>query len=152
MNTEVNHNLLPFTFMYTFMVYEYKDAYIHRYFNLIIVSRVAQMVKRPPAMWETRAWSLGQEDPWEKKMATHPRTPAWKIPWTEELGRLQLMGSQRVRHDWATSLSVSFFQSNKLRTSLWHWSSSDLQLISINCKLKLSFSSIKNAKGKDFIW
>ena len=51
MNIEVNHNSLPFTFM----VYEYKDAYIHRYFNLIIASRVAQTVKRPPAMWETWA-------------------------------------------------------------------------------------------------
>jgi len=43
--------------------------------------------------------SLGQEDPLEKEMATHSRTPAWKISWTEEPGRLEFMGSQRVGHD-----------------------------------------------------
>ena len=60
---------------------------------------VTQMVKRLPAIWETRVESLGQEDPLEKKMATHSSTLAWKIPWMEEPGRLQFMGSQRVRHD-----------------------------------------------------
>ena len=58
-----------------------------------------------PTMRETWVWSLGWEDPLEKEMATHSSTLAWKIPWTEELGRLQSMGSQRVRHDWATSPS-----------------------------------------------
>ena len=43
--------------------------------------------------------SLGQEDPWEKEMATHFSILAWKIPWTEDPGRLQSMGTQRVRHD-----------------------------------------------------
>ena len=57
------------------------------------------MVKRLPAMWETRVQSLGQEDPLEKVMATHSSTRAWKIPWTEKPGRLQSMGSQRVGHD-----------------------------------------------------
>ena len=52
--------------------------------------------------------SLGWEDPLEKGMATHSSTVAWKIPWTEERGRLQSMGLQRVRHDWATSLSLVF--------------------------------------------
>ena len=55
-------------------------------------------------MRETRVWSLGWEDPLEKEMAIHSRTIAWKIPWTEEPGRLQPMGLQRVGHDWATSL------------------------------------------------
>ena len=56
-------------------------------------------------LWrETWVWSLGREDPLEKKMATHSSTLAWKIPWTEEPGRLRSMGSQRVGHDWATSL------------------------------------------------
>ena len=50
-------------------------------------------------MQETQVRSLGQEDPLEKEMATHSSTLAWKIPWTEEPGRLQSMGSQRVRHD-----------------------------------------------------
>ena len=60
---------------------------------------MAQTVKRLPAMWETRVRFLGQEDPLEKEMAVHSSTLAWKIPWTEEPGRLQSMGSQRVRHN-----------------------------------------------------
>ena len=62
-------------------------------------SLVAQMVKRLPATQKTQVQSLGQEDPLEKKMATHSSIIVWQIPWTEELGRLQSMGSQRVRHD-----------------------------------------------------
>ena len=62
------------------------------------------MVKYLPTMWETQVQSLGQEDLLEKEMATHSSILAWKIPWTEEPGRLQSMGSQRVRHDRATSL------------------------------------------------
>ena len=62
-------------------------------------SLVAQTVKRLPTMWETRVQSLGREDLLEKEMATHSSILAWKIPWTEEPGRLQSMGSQRVRHD-----------------------------------------------------
>ena len=60
---------------------------------------MAQTVKRLPAMRETQARSLGWEDPLEKEMAIHSRTIPWKIPWTEEPGRLQSMGSQRVGHD-----------------------------------------------------
>ena len=62
-------------------------------------SLVAQTVKRLPAMWETWVRSLGRENPLEKEMATHSSTVAWKIPWTEEPGRLQSIGSQRVGHD-----------------------------------------------------
>ena len=57
------------------------------------------MVKNLPAMQETQVQSLGREDPLEKEMAIHSSTIAWKIPWTEEPGRLQSMGSLRVRHD-----------------------------------------------------
>ena len=57
---------------------------------------MAQMVKHLPTMRETRVRSMGWEDPLEKEMATHSGTFAWKISWTEELGRLQSMGSQRV--------------------------------------------------------
>ena len=57
------------------------------------------MVKNPPAMRETRVGCLGQEDPLEKGMATHSRTLAWRIPWTEEPGGIQPMGLQKVRHD-----------------------------------------------------
>ena len=57
------------------------------------------MVKHPPATQETQVRSLGWEDPLEKEMATHSSSPAWKIPWTEDPGRLQSMGSQRVGHE-----------------------------------------------------
>ena len=62
-------------------------------------SLVAQMVKHLPIMWEIWVQSLGQEDLLEKEMATHSSILAWKIPWMEEPGRLQSMGSQRVRHN-----------------------------------------------------
>ena len=62
-------------------------------------SLVAQQVKNPHAMQETRVQSLGQEDPLEKAMATHYSILAWRIPWTEESGGLQFIGSQRVRHN-----------------------------------------------------
>ena len=57
------------------------------------------MVKCLPEMWETRVQSLGREDPLEKEMAIHSSTLAWKIPWMEEPGGLQSMGSQGVEHD-----------------------------------------------------
>ena len=56
-------------------------------------SQVAQWVKNPPAMQETWVRSLGREDPLEKGMATHCSISAWRIPWTEELGGLQVLGS-----------------------------------------------------------
>ena len=71
-----------------------------------LASLVAQRVNRLPAVPETWVWSLGREDPLEKEMATYPSTLAWKIPRTVEPGRLQSMGSQRVTHDWETSLYV----------------------------------------------
>ena len=60
---------------------------------------MAQTVTSLPAVRETRVRSLGQEDPLEKDMATHSSILAWKIPWMEVPGRLESMGSQRVRHD-----------------------------------------------------
>jgi len=60
---------------------------------------VAQTVKRLSTMRETWVSSLGREDPLEKEMATHSSTIAWKIPWTEETGRLQSMGLERVGHN-----------------------------------------------------
>ena len=60
---------------------------------------MAQIVKNLPAMQETRVQSLGREVPLEKAVAPHSSILAWKIPWTEEPGRLQSMGSQRVGHD-----------------------------------------------------
>ena len=72
-----------------------------------MTSLVAQTVKRLSTVQETWVQSLSWEDPLKKEMATHSSTIARKIPWTEEPCRLQSMGSQKVGHDWATSLSLS---------------------------------------------
>ena len=84
-------------------------------------------------MWENRVWSLGREDTLEKEMAIHSSILAWKIPWTEEPGGLQSMGSQRVVHDWAIN---TFFHGSR-----------HIQLISISnafffcqCLCKVLFS------------
>ena len=63
------------------------------------VSLVAQVVQNLSAMQETQAGSPGQGDPLEKEIATHSSILAWEIPWTADCGRLQSMGSDRVRHD-----------------------------------------------------
>ena len=62
-------------------------------------SLVAQCLKSPTAMQEPWVQSLGWEDPLEKEMATHAGIPSWRIPWTEEPGGLQCIGSQRAGHD-----------------------------------------------------
>ena len=62
-----------------------------------------QTVKNLPAIQKIRVRSLGGEDPLEKGMATHSSILGWRIPWTEEPGELQSMGSPRVRHDWTTN-------------------------------------------------
>ena len=67
-----------------------------------------QRLKHLPAMRETWVWSLGWEDPLEEGLATHSTVLVCRVPWTEAPGGLQSMGSQRVGHDWATSLSLSW--------------------------------------------
>ena len=70
---------------------------------------MVQIVKNPPALQDTWVQSLSQEDPLEEEIATHSNILAWRIPWTEEPGRLQSMGLQRVRyyfHNHRTNLSV----------------------------------------------
>ena len=79
------------------------------------------MVKNLPAIQETWVPSLGWEDPLEKGMATHSSILAWRIPWTEEPGGLQSMGSQRVRHDWVTSTTNFTFQQYQNLCSLTPW-------------------------------
>ena len=69
------------------------------FINLVRASLVAQRVKNLPATQEIPVHSLGWEDPLEMEMATHSSTLAWRIPWTEEPGRLQSTGLQRVGHD-----------------------------------------------------
>ena len=81
------------------------------------------MVKRLPAMQETRVQSLGLEDPLKKEMAIHSSTLAWKIPWMEEPGRRQSMGLQRVGHNWAISSSLLSLELNGL------WAAKDKSLL-----------------------
>ena len=71
-------------------------------FILLWSSLMTQMIKNMPAMQETQVQSLGWEDPLEKKVAIHSSILAWEIPWTEEPGRLQSTGWQRVRRDLET--------------------------------------------------
>ena len=71
--------------------------------HLMWASLAAQTVRNLPALQETQVQPLGQEDPLEKEMATHSSILAWRLPWTEEPGRLQSMGSQRVRHNWVNN-------------------------------------------------
>ena len=74
--------------------------YHWKYWNSTVkASLVAQRLKHPPAMRETWVRSLGREDPLDKGMATHSSILAWRIPWTEEPGGLQSVGSKRVGHD-----------------------------------------------------
>ena len=75
----------------------------------IETSLVAQTVKRLPTTWETWVRSLGWKDPLEKEMATHSSIFAWKIPRTEEPGRLQSMGLQRVGHKLCLCISIFMF-------------------------------------------
>ena len=69
---------------------------------LLGASLVAERLKRLPAMWETLVWSLGWENSLQKGRATLSNTLVWRIPWTQEPGRSQSMGLQRVGHDWLT--------------------------------------------------
>ena len=95
---------------YSLVLCVYPERHLIWYILLIHwASLVAQGLKCLPPMWETCVWSLGWEDPLEKEMATHSSILAWRIPWLEEPDRLQSMGSQRVGHDWATSLSLYWF-------------------------------------------
>ena len=75
------------------------DRYMQNFSTFSGASLVAQTVKRLPTMREIRVRSLGQEDPLEKEMSTHSSTLAWKIPWTEEPGRLQTTGLQSLNTD-----------------------------------------------------
>ena len=96
------HSVGGLSFLLSFFCYAKGfqfDVVLFVYFCFCFSSLVAQMVKRLPTMRETRIQSLGREDLLEKEMATHSSILAWKIPWTEEPGRLQSMGSQRVGHD-----------------------------------------------------
>ena len=87
-----------FSFVSVFTFFYVKNGLLVCLF-VLRASLVAQRLKHLPGMWETRVRSLDREDPVEKAMAPHSSTLAWRIPWREEPGRLQSMGSQRVGHD-----------------------------------------------------
>ena len=100
------NNLLKFPKLHFLELVDNQENKAHRELCTFLVlfiddkaSLVAQMVKHLPAMRETRVRSLGWQDPLEKEMPSHSSTLPWKIPRTEEPGRLQSMGLQRVRHD-----------------------------------------------------
>ena len=104
---------------------------------------MAQQVKNPPAIQEMQDQSLIQQDPLERGMATHSSILAWKIPWTAQPGRLQSMGSQRVRHNWAHSTYqgvcfLKLFYINHFRT-----------IFQLRSKLEVTFlapiQSLRNA-------
>ena len=96
-------------------------SFLHRLRKNAGPSLVAQRVKRLPTIRETQVRSLGWEESLEKEMATHSSTLAWKFPWTGKPGRLQSMGSQRVWHDWATSLSLGRMHGTGLCILSKHW-------------------------------
>ena len=77
---------------------------------------MVQTVKNLPAMQESQVWSLGWEDPLEEEMAIHSSILAWRILWTEEPGRLQSMGLQRVRHDWMANTHTTVRPSHSTPT------------------------------------
>ena len=79
----------------------YIHIYIHMWLPYIYGFQGGASDKEPAYNEERRVWSQGQEDPLEEGMATHSSIVAWRIPWTEEPGRLQSTGSQRVGHDWS---------------------------------------------------
>ena len=108
----------------------------------VLSSLVAQRVKKLPLMRETWVRSLGREDPLEKEMATHPSILAWRIPWMEEPGRLQCTGSQRVEHDWATSLSLYFIEKSSKPHS-WMCGLEGSRNITAACFLKISSPAVK---------
>ena len=78
-------------------------------------SLVSQTIKNLSTMEETWVWSLSREDPLEKGMVTHFSILTWRMPWTEEPDERQSMGSQRVRHHWATNTFSCFFLSRRER-------------------------------------
>ena len=102
------------------------------------------MLKCLPTMRETQVWSLGWKDPLEKEMATRSNILAWRIPWTEERGTLQSMGSQTVGQHWATLLAFTF-PILYLRKQWLHWLLGELvKLIKSWGRWAWCFSSVQS--------
>ena len=81
-------------------------------------------------------------DPLEKEMATHSSIPAWKIPWMEEPRRLQSMGSQRIGHDWATSLHFTFISRNFKKIEVYQYEFCIFHIYVLICVICFSFSDL----------
>ena len=116
------------------------DLFTHTLLQLR-VSLVAQMVKNLPAMWEAQVWSLGREDVLEKGKATHASILAWRIPPTEEPGKLQAMGSQKVGHDWEiNNFTFTFTSPTKVGLRMHHfWNN-------VNCIIPLYGSYLTKSR------
>ena len=123
----------------------------YKYINRTIckkTSLVAQAVKRLSTMRETWVRSLGWEDPLEKEMAIHSSTIAWKIPWTEEPGRLQSLGLQRAGHDLATSLSLSYVKINMC----WQYQAQRIYYIRTWYTVINKYELLQISLGSNLIW
>ena len=101
---------------------------------------VGPVVKNPPAKQETHVRLLGQEDPQKEKMTTHAHIFAWRIPWTEETGRLHSMWSQRAGHDWATKQPQQC-----ILCHIWQIQAASPQLVVKNIVINIGLA-------KHFIW
>ena len=111
-------------------------------------SLVAQRLKHLPAMCKTKVRSQVREDPREKELTTHFSILAWRIPWMEEIGGLQSMGFQRVRHDWATSLhfNIPTLLPNRIyiNSDIWHCLTSTKHDLASELLASVSFNQSKN--------
>ena len=103
-HTQILFCILSFVFMCQYL---YLRLHVDR-FHLVV-----QTVKNLPEMQETCVQSLGWEDPLEKERTTHSSILAWRIPWTEEPGRLQSLGWQRGEHDWVTNMVLIIMVINR---------------------------------------
>ena len=110
---EWDENIRTFHYIYFHLIILNVCLLYYKVHVYYLTSQVVQTVKSLPTMRAIWVQSLGQEDPLEKEMAAHSSTLAWKIPWTEEPGRLQSKGSQRVGHNGVTSLSFCILFTNE---------------------------------------
>ena len=114
------------------------------WYTYLTRSLVAQLVKYPPAMWETWVQFLGWEDPLEKGKATHSRILAWRIPWT-----IQSMGPQRVGHNWETFTSmlshiVTFLKHSEFPLVVF--------IIIVTYSMPIFLFRLCSHKGRGFVW
>ena len=115
MNYKLSLKLVVHLFLFVFFICVnlFSQISTDYFFAWAYLWTLARRIKHLHAMQETRVRSLGWEDPLEKEMATHSSILAWRIPWRGEPGGLQSTGSQRVGHDWVTSLFTFLFVNPK---------------------------------------